>query len=375
MLKLLIHEKIYIYYTSQRVQVTEKGTKRILRIAQIAPPEISVPPKTYGGIERTISYLTEEQVRRGHKVTLFATTDSKTTAKLIAKWPAYNQDPVPKERYVWMFDQVRKNATKFDILHFHTDAHFELVDEIVKDNKAACVVTVHGHMEWYPTLGFDHNKLPLITISDDQRLHSSGNPNYIGTAYHGLPKDHYKFIEKPNSEKPYLAFLGRMVPEKRPEWAIEIAVKTGYHLKMGAKILESYNDYWEKIKKLIEKHKDIVEFVGEVNEKQKNDFLGKAFAFLNPIDWAEQFGYVMIESMACGTPVITRRMGSVPEIIEDGVSGIIFETIDEGVKAVKKSLKMSRKAVREAFLRRFTIEHNADQIEKIYNERLKLRNG
>ncbi|KAF7632079.1 Glycos_transf_1 domain-containing protein [Meloidogyne graminicola] len=360
MFRILIHERFYIH-NSKSFKISQKVvTKRLLRIAQISPPEISVPPKKYGSIERTISYLTEELVKRGHD-------------QLIHYFrPAYNKEPIPMERYEWLFNQVRMMAAKFEILHFHTGEHFEFVDEICKGNRVTCIVTAHDFMKWYPTLGFEHNRLPLITISDDQKLHSSGNPNYIGTAYHGLPKNQYKFIEKPFSKKPYLAFLARMVPEKKPDMAIEIAVKLGFHLKIGAKIIENYYDYWDKINKLIEKHKNIVEFVGEVNETQKNDFLGNANAFLNPINWPEPFGMVMIESMACGTPVVARNMGAVPEVIDDGISGVTFNTVEEGVEAVKKAIKMNRKKVREAFERRFTIEKNVDRIEEIYIKRLNL---
>ncbi|KAF7631118.1 Glycos_transf_1 domain-containing protein [Meloidogyne graminicola] len=220
-------------------------------------------------------------------------------------------------------------------------------------------------MTWSQSLGVEHKEIPLVSISRDQQSHSVGKPNFIANVYHGIPIDLYKFIEKPNTERPYLAFLGRISDSKLPDWAIQIAIKAGYHLKMAARF-DKGDKYWEEtIKPLIEKNKDIVEFVGEINDKQKNEFLGNALAFLFPINWPEPFGMVMIESMACGTPVIARRTGSVPEVIEDGISGILFDTIEQGVEAVNSAKEMDRSVVRKAFENRFTVSTMADNYLKV----------
>nr|CAD2166027.1 unnamed protein product [Meloidogyne enterolobii] len=361
------------YFTESKMP-SQRKAQRILRIAQISPLVKTIPPGNYGGTERAVYYLVEALVKRGHKVTLFASNNSnKTSATLAPSGPeiGLSEDLSP---YIPMFNSIRQNASKFDILHFHTDFFLEETRQILRDKKAAMAVTTHGLIigRIYQ-LGFEYNTIPLISISNDQRVHVEGNPNWIATVHHGLPKDLYKFIEQPQVEAgkgPYLAFLGRFHKDKRPDLAIEIAVKAGIRLKLAASKFGAKDKYVDKIMKMIDEHKDMVEFVGELNDKQKNDFLGNAIASIFPIEWTEPFGLVLIESMACGTPVIARRRGSVPEIVNEGVSGTLFDTIEEAVEAVKKASQFDRSEVRNEFEKRFTSDIMAENYEKVYNQRI-----
>lgn len=337
-----------------------------MKIAQIAPLAERCPPKLYGGTERIVSYLTEELVRQGHQVTLFASGDSRTAARLVPGTevalrlnPAV-RDPIPY--HVMMLDEVRRRADEFDVLHFHIDLlHFPLIREFA----GRTVTTLHGRLDlpdlWPFYRAFP--EVPLVSISDHQRL-PMPPVNWAGTVYHGLPSDLLRFNAQPRDG--YLAFLGRISPEKRPDRAIEIAARAGLPLKIAAKIDKADQAYWdETIAPLIEAHAN-VQFIGEINEHQKAEFLGNARALLFPIDWPEPFGLVMIEAMACGTPVVAFRCGSVPEVIDDGVTGYIVDDIDAAVQAVRRIGELDRAVIRATFDKRFTVRRMAEDYVAIY---------
>ncbi|TWG97927.1 glycosyltransferase involved in cell wall biosynthesis [Mesorhizobium sp. J18] len=339
-----------------------------MKIAQIAPLAERCPPRLYGGTERIVSYLTEELVRQGHEVTLFASGDSITNAELVPccdmalRLNPTVRDPLPYHSV--MLEQVRRRAAEFDILHFHIDyLHYPMAASF--SNKM--VTTLHGRLDlpdikpFYSV--FPH--YPLISISDDQRR-PMPRVNWAGTVYHGLPKDLLPFTEVPDGD--YLAFLGRISPEKRPDRAIEIAARAGMKLKIAAKIDKADQTYWDEIIAPMVANHPNVEFIGEINEHQKADFLGNARALLFPIDWPEPFGLVMIEAIACGTPVIAFRNGSVPEVIDDGLTGFIVDNLDDAVAAVSKVDSLERSAVRSVFEERFTIERMALDYLAIYRE-------
>jgi glycosyltransferase involved in cell wall biosynthesis len=337
-----------------------------MRIAQIAPLYECVPPKLYGGTERIVSYLTEELVRQGHDVTLFASGDSKTSAKLVPCCDmALRLNPSIRDArpyHIIMMEQVRQKAREFDILHFHVDyLHAPLVRQL----SCPALTTQHGRLDLpdlAPFYGMFHD-MPLVSISSDQRRYLR-HVNWIGTVHHGLPRDLLPF--QPDAGEGYLVFLGRISPEKRPDLAIEIATRAGVPLKIAAKVDRVDQAYWEeKILPMIKAHPNI-EFVGEVNEQEKAELLGKAAALVFPIDWPEPFGLVMIEAMACGTPVIPFRRGSVPEIVEEGVSGFGVETVAQAVAAVHRIADLDRVAVRAAFERRFTVERMVKDYVNIY---------
>jgi glycosyltransferase involved in cell wall biosynthesis len=337
----------------------------MLRIAQIAPLYESVPPELYGGTERIVSYLTEELVRQGHDVTLFASGDSSTAARLVrCSEAALRLDPEIKDPlpyHVMMLDEVRRRADDFDVLHFHIDL---LHAPLVNDFADRTVTTLHGRLDlpdlkpFYEAFG----DLPVVSISHDQRRPIPA-VNWVGNVYHGLPSGVLPFRERP--EGGYLAFTGRIAPEKRPDRAIEIATRAGLPLKIAAKI-DGGEDYWRDVIEPMVRSRNDVEFVGEVNDQEKAEFFGNARALLFPIDWPEPFGLVMIEAMACGTPVIAFRCGSVPEVIDEGVTGLIVETVDEAVDAVARLESFDRRAIRQAFERRFTVERMAREYVEIY---------
>jgi glycosyltransferase involved in cell wall biosynthesis len=337
-----------------------------MRIAQIAPLYERVPPRLYGGTERIVSYLTEELVRQGHEVTLFASGDSTTSGHLVRCCDAalrlnpLVQNPLPY--HVIMLEQVRQAASKFDVLHFHIDF---LHAPLVRDFAARTVTTHHGRLDFPELKPFYQvfHELPLVAISNDQRNYLR-HANWIGTVHHGLPRDLLPFHPSPSGG--YLAFLGRISPEKGPERAIEIAVKAGVPLKIAAKIDRVDQAYWgEKIRPMVEAHSNI-EFIGEINEHEKAAFLGDASALLFPIDWPEPFGLVMIEAMACGTPVVAFRRGSVPEILEEGKSGFIVDTVEDAVTAVQRLSSLDRAKVRAVFEHRFTVERMAHDYVEVY---------
>jgi len=337
-----------------------------MKIAQVAPLNERVPPKLYGGTERIVSYLTEELVRQGHDVTLFASGDSVTKAELVrCSDLALRLNPVVKDPlpyHIMMLEQVRQRAHEFDVIHFHIDLlHFPLIREFADRT----VTTTHGRLDLIDLAPFYRMfpDIPLVSISDDQRK-PIADANWIGTIHHGLPKNLLPFRPQPTGG--YLAFLGRISPEKRPDRAIEIAAKAGMPLRMAAKVDKADQAYWDEvIKPLVDAHPN-VEFIGEINESEKAGFLGNAAALLFPIDWPEPFGLVMIEAMSCGTPVIAFRCGSVPEVIEHGTSGFIVDSIEEAVEAVRTLKVLDRAEVRRCFLERFTVERMAKDYLAIY---------
>jgi glycosyltransferase involved in cell wall biosynthesis len=340
-----------------------------MRIAQIAPLYERVPPKRYGGTERVVSFLTEELVRQGHDVTLFASGDSQTSARLVRccdtalRVNAKVHDALPY--HVIMLDEVRRRIAQFDILHFHIDIiHAALVHDIANRT----LTTLHGRLDLPDLAPFyaAFRDLPLASISTDQRQYLR-NANLLGTVYHGLPRDLLPFRPNPDG---YLAFLGRISPEKGPDFAIEIAERSRMPLKIAAKVDRADQAYWEaKIRPMVERNPD-VDFVGEIGEGEKASFLGGATALLFPVDWPEPFGLAMIEAMACGTPVIAYRRGSVPEVVEDNVSGFVVDTLEEAVTAVRRIGDLDRARVRAEFERHFTAERMAHDYVCIYRQLL-----
>ncbi|MPW18609.1 glycosyltransferase [Paraburkholderia sp. CNPSo 3157] len=324
-----------------------------MRIAQIAPLYEAVPPKLYGGTERVVSYLTEALVDLGHDVTLFASGDSVTSAKLEAAWPrALRLDPTIRDAlapHMLLLERVRKIAHEFDVLHFHLDyLPFPLFSTL----DTPFVTTLHGRLD-LPELQpvFDtFTDAPVVSISDSQRLPLQ-QANWLNTIYHGLPD---QLLTPQSHKKPeYLAFLGRICPEKRVDTAIKIAAQSGLPLKIAAKVDKVDQEYFKtEIEPLLSQAH--VEFIGEINEAQKPEFLSGAKALLFPIDWSEPFGLVMIESMACGTPVIAFNRGSVPEVIDHGVTGFICEDVQGAVAALQRIDELSRTEIRSQFERRFS---------------------
>jgi glycosyltransferase involved in cell wall biosynthesis len=338
-----------------------------MKIAQVAPLYESVPPHGYGGTERVVSYLTEELVREGHDVTLFASGDSKTAARLVPCAPRslrLGKAVDTLAHHILMLEHVFQHADKFDIIHFHIDyLHFPLS----RRGSFNQLTTLHGRLDLpdLPLLYDEFSEMPLVSISNSQRK-PLPQANWIGTVYHGLPPGSFTFREK--AEK-YLLFLGRISPEKRVDRAIEIAQRTHCKLKIGAKIDRVDRYYFNKhIKHLLEH--PTIEFVGEVGHEKKNELLGGASALLFPIDWPEPFGLVMIEALACGTPVIAFTGGSVPEIIIQGKTGFIVDEIEEAVDAVHRISSIDRRECRQEFEDRFTDRHMARGYVRIYEQRV-----
>ncbi|WP_213290467.1 glycosyltransferase family 4 protein [Bradyrhizobium sp. sGM-13] len=341
-----------------------------MRIAQIAPLFESVPPRLYGGTERVVAYLTEELVRQGHQVTLFASEDSITSAELVPCTPrALRLDPDVRDalpHHMVMLDKVRERADEFDVLHFHVDyLHFPLF----RCERSRTLTTLHGrqdladHMPFYRRF----SDMPLVSISNAQRTPLPG-VNFVDTVYHGLPVGlHTPSLDRHDR---YLAFLGRISPEKRPDRAIAIARAAGLPLKIAAKVDKADDAYFrDVIAPMLDGGG--IEFIGEINDNAKGEFLGQAAGLLFPIDWPEPFGLVMIEAMACGTPVLAFRCGSVPEIIEDGLTGRIVSDVDEAVRAVPGLLALDRKAIRARFEERFSAARMAADYVKIYQKMLR----
>lgn len=337
-----------------------------MRIAQVAPLYESVPPKNYGGTERVVSYLTEELVRQGHEVTLFASGDSTTSAELIApcrrslRLDDACQDQLAQ--HFIMLEQVNNQAGRFDLIHFHVDyLHYPFSQR----HRCPHVTTLHGRLDLpeLPALYREYPDVPVISISDAQRKPLPWL-NWQGTVYHGLPRNLHTFRERPGD---YLAFLGRIHQEKRVDRAIEIARRTGRKLKIAAKIDKSDQEYFHRdIEHLFQD--PLVEYLGEVGGKEKDEFLGNAAALLFPIDWPEPFGLVMIEAMACGTPVIAWRCGSVPEVMDDGVTGFVVESLDEAVQAVERVATLDRCRCRRVFEERFSDERMARDYLALYRQ-------
>ncbi len=342
-----------------------------MRIAQISPLIESVPPRLYGGTERIVSYLTEELVRMGHEVTLFASGDSTTAAELCSCSPqALRLDPTVKENvpyYMLMMDRVRRMADEFDILHFHTDYyHFPMFAHMAERT----ITTCHGRQDLsdLKPLYAGFPEMPLVSISDNQRK-AVEHANFVATVYHGLPTHLLRPNYNPTGN--YLAFLGRISPEKRPDRAIRIARALGIPLKIAAKVDKADADYYREVIQPLVAEGDGVEFIGEIHERPNVPFLSNARALLFPLDWPEPFGLVMIEAMACGTPVLAFRNGSVPEIVEDGVTGRIVDSEEEAVKVLPSLLTIDRRAVRRRFEERFSASRMAKSYLAVYRSMLR----
>ena len=343
-----------------------------MKIAQVAPLAESVPPKLYGGTERVVSYLTEELVRLGHEVTLFASADSQTSARLVPCAPqALRLDPRasdPVAYHLLMLERVRAMAAQFDVLHFHTD-HLHL--PLFRGTGRRAVATLHGRLDLdgLAPLFREFREMPLVSISDSQRRPVS-DANWVATVHHGLPAAVCPFNPAPRGG--YLAFLGRVSPEKGIERAIEIAQRTGMRLRIAAKIDRGSDErYWrERIAPMIDD--PLIEFVGEVDEAEKPAFLGNAAALLFPIDWPEPFGLAMIEAMSCGTPVLAWPNGAVPEIVDHGVSGLVVDSMEAAVAAVPLVLGLDRAGVRQRFEERFSAARMARDYLAVYR-RLRTR--
>lgn len=330
-----------------------------MRIAQVAPLTEAVPPKLYGGTERVVSWLTEELVALGHDVTLFASGDSQTSARLEATWPkALRLDGAvrdPNALHMVMLENVRRKCDddEFDFLHFHLDYYpFSLFYR----QPTPFLTTLHGRLdlpEHQPV--FNTFKAPVISISNAQRR-PVPQANWLRTVHHGLPED----LLTPQDVKPsYLAVLGRIAPEKGVDRAIKIAARCGIPLKIAAKVDRADQDYYDELIKPMIENNPLIEYIGEISDREKPDFLSGAIGLLVPIDWPEPFGLVMIEAMACGTPVVAYNRGSVPEIIDDGLTGFVVEDETSAVAAVGRLSGLDRRGIRNVFERRFTARRMA----------------
>jgi len=336
-----------------------------MRIAQLAPLVESVPPKLYGGTERVVSWLTEELVDMGHEVTLFASGDSTTNAALVAcssrslRLDPGNHDPLLA--YSAMLARLAELAARFDVVHSHLDwLHIPLLRQL----SVPSVTTLHGRIDLPQLDGcFERcfGDALYVSISDAQRT-PLPNAHWAGTVYHGLPQNLLRPSFRPEG---YLAFLGRICPEKGPETAIQLSRAANLPLKIAAKVDEVDRAYFKsKVKPLIDGK--TVEYIGEIDEGQKADFLGNAAALLFPIHWPEPFGLVMVEAMACGTPVIAFGCGSVPEVIQDGVTGFVVDSFEEALDATDRVKTVERQGVRKTFERRFTARRMAEDYVAVY---------
>lgn len=336
-----------------------------MRIAQVSPLTEAVPPKLYGGTERVISWLTEELVAMGHDVTLFASGDSTTEATLEAMWPrALRLDGSvrdPNALHVAMIERVCRRAADFDIIHLHLDYY---PFSVMSRQTVPFVTTLHGRLDLpeHQPVFETFSSVPVVSISNSQRrpIHAA---NWAGTVNHGLPSK--LLMPRPQQRPSYLAFLGRISPEKRVDRAVRIAQRCGLPLKVAAKVDAVDRDYFEsEIRPLFAQPH--VDYIGEIADGQKSDFLSGAVALLVPIDWPEPFGLVMIEALACGTPVVAYNRGSVPEVIEDGVTGFVVEDETSAVGAINNLPKLSRDVVRQRFEQRFTARRMAEDYLQIY---------
>ena len=340
-----------------------------MRIAQVAPLYESVPPQLYGGTERVVSYLTEELVRLGHDVTLFASGDSQTSARLVACAPralrldAGVQDALP--HHLLMMERVRSRAHEFDVLHFHVEhLHLPLFRPVARKS----VTTLHGRLDLPDLVPLyrEFDDMPLVSISDAQRA-PLPHANWVATVHHGLPEAVCPYNPAPRGPHGtrYLAFIGRVCPEKGLERAIEIAQRAGRRLRIAAKVDRADQAYWRsRVLPLLSD--PLIEFIGEVNEEQKPGFLGNADALLFPIDWPEPFGLAMIEAMSCGTPVIAWANGSVPEVVEHGITGFIVDSLDSAVAAAQGVDALDRAEVRLRFEERFSVARMARDYLAVY---------
>lgn len=337
-----------------------------MKIAQIAPLYEAVPPKLYGGTERIVAHLSDALVDLGHDVTLFSSADAQTRARLApVRDQAFRLDPSPLKSdyaaHLSMLHEVRRRADEFDIIHFHVDLlHFPLFEEMAPRT----ITTLHGRLDLkdLPEVYRRWPDYPLVSISDSQRV-PLPDANWVATVHHGLAED--LFLPPPAPRGDYLAFLGRISPEKRPDRAIEIARRAGRRLRIAAKVDVADQIYFkEAIEPLLAD--PLVEFIGEIGDADKAAFLGNAAGLLFPIDWPEPFGLVMIEAMACGTPVIAWNCGSVPEVIDYGVSGFIVRSMDEAVEAVGRLPELDRGEIRRSFERRFSNRVMAERYLELY---------
>ncbi len=335
-----------------------------MNIAQVAPLWESVPPKLYGGTERIVSYVTEELVRMGHDVTLFASGDSETAARLEAVCPQalrLNTGIFNRDAPMIMLQERALGAVgDFDVIHSHLDF---LGFPLARRNSVPVVTTLHGRLdlpELEPVFR-EYSEMPLVSISHAQRQPLSW-ANWQATIHHGLPRDLYTFHPKSQG---YLAFLGRISPEKRPDQAIEIAKRTGLPLRIAAKVDPADQQYYRsEIEPLLDH--PLVEFLGEISDAEKDDFIGNALALVCPYDWPEPFGLVLIEALACGTPVLAYRRGSIPEIIDDGITGFVCESLAEMAEAVERLPLIDRRRCRSAFEERFTVDRMARDYVALY---------
>lgn len=346
-----------------------------MKIAQVPPLYESVPPKMYGGTERVVSYLTEELVNQGHDVTLIGTGDSITNANLLQvceQATRLNKEcKDPLAYHMLQMQTVLEHSSEFDIIHFHNDYLHYAFSQM---SDYTHVTTLHGRLdleELKPIYKKFFN-IPLVSISDNQRKPIT-DVNWVETIYHGLPENLYQLG---NGEGEYLAFLGRISPEKRPDRAIEIAKRVGIKLKMAAKVDKADEVYYNEVIKPLLDH-PLIEFIGEIGEDKKGEFLGNAIGLLFPINWPEPFGMVMIEAMANGTPVIAFNCGSVPEVVDHGDTGFIVNSVDEAVMAVSALPKFDRRLCREIFEHRYSARVMAKNYvslyEKLIEEKKKIR--
>lgn len=344
-----------------------------MKILQVAPLFESVPPKYYGGTERIVSYLTEELVRMGHQVTLFASGDSLSEAQLEPM--CHRSLRLDKQcvdqlaHHVLMVERLAQRAHEFEIIHSHIDY---LPFTVLRRCPVPAVTTLHGRLDIpdLQNLYREFADMAVVSVSDAQRQPLPAL-DWRGTVYHGLPGDLYEFHEESGE---YLAFLGRISPEKRVDAAIEIARRTGMQLRIAAKVDEVDHDYFDSIVKPLLALPNI-DYVGEIGEAEKGRFLGEARALLFPIDWPEPFGLVMIEAMACGTPVIARSRGSVPEVMIHGETGFIVEDVEDAVRAVERIGSISRRRCREVFEQRFTARRMAQDYLAVYGELRRRQSG
>ncbi|MHA6686865.1 glycosyltransferase family 4 protein [Mesorhizobium sp. A556] len=349
-----------------------------MRIAHVAPLYEAVPPLLYGGTERIVSYLTEGLVELGHDVTLFASGDTKTSAKLVAcREQALRLDPRPLKSevaaHLSMLDEVRRRADDFDIIHFHLShfLHFPFFEEMAERT----VTTPHGRLD-YVDLAPAYARFPRFPMISISRSQQRGLPdaNWLATIHHGLPVDLYPPNFEQDSQDPYLVFLGRFSRDKRPDRAIEIARRAGLNIKLAAKIGDDDRAYFhEHVEPLLDG--DRVTYVGEIEEPQKAEFLGRAAGLLFPIDWPEPFGLAVIEAMSCGTPVIAWNGGAMPEIIDQGVTGFVVETIEDAVARMPELLFLDRRNVRAVFEKRFSAQRMARDYVAAYARLLGAHSG
>ena len=338
-----------------------------MKIAQVSPLYEAVPPKLYGGTERVVAHLCDALVELGHEVTLFASADAETKAELApVRDQAIRLDPAPFKSdlasHMSMLHEVRRRSDEFDIIHFHTDMiHFPFFEDMAERT----VTTLHGRLD-IKGLGDVYRRwpqFPLVSISDSQRT-ALPRLNWAGTVLHGLKTGAYR---RGDGAGGYLAFLGRISPEKGPERAIAIAKALGLPLKIAAKVDPADRTYFEDVVEPL-LHHPLIDYIGEIGDGQKPAFLGDAAALLFPINWPEPFGLVMIEAMACGSPVVAFDCGSVPEVIEDGVTGFIVGNTDAAVHAVRRAVKLDRRMIRAQFERRFSATAMARRYLDLYEE-------